>query len=206
MKKLFLLTTIVAFAVPAFAGEARERWEGDRRMAVTTSITPLVVGAFSGGFGVDVGFEYAFTRSLSAKVNFRFINLDPFNFDFVDSEDSFRPRASQLRFNLEGRWYPQENFVQGLFLKGNLQFQRLSSSGSLSWDDEEMDTLINTFSAFAGLGYKAVFGSTRRHAFVMEPILDVGWRVVSDWAFVPPLGYILGTAGVRFRLLFGVAF
>jgi len=207
MKKflLLLLPAITLLAVPAFAQEENEGWDGNRRMAVTMSLSPLILGAALGGFGIDTGFEYALTQSVSMKANVRFITFDPLRFDIVHDE-GFRPRASQLRFNLEGRWYPQENYVHGLFLNGNLQYQRLFATSSLVVDDEELDTVINTFSAFVGVGYKVVFRSTRRHAFVMEPLLDVGWRIASDSTLVPPLGYVLGTNGVRFRLLFGVAF
>ena len=206
MKKLFLLPAIIMLAAPAFAQEEEAGWDGNRRMAVTVSLTPLIMGAALGGFGIDAGFEHALTQSVSMKANVRYISFDPLSFDTVASGDGFRPRASQLRFNLEGRWYPQENYVRGLFLNGNLQYQRLFATSSLVVDDEELDTLINTFSAFVGVGYKVIFRSTRRHAFVMEPLLDLGWRIASDSALIPPLGHVLGANGVRFRLLFGMAF
>lgn len=206
MKKLLLPIALIAFALPAFAEEEREGWDGDRRMAITTSLTPLILGATLGGFGADVGFEYALTQSISMKINVRYISIDPLRFDAVNADDGFRPMASQFRLNLEGRWYPQRNFVQGWFINGNLQYQRLFATSSLTVDDEEMDTLINTFSAFVGFGYKVVFRSSQRPALVMEPLLDVGWKIASDGAIVPPLNQVLGAGGVRFRLLFGASF
>ena len=197
---------IVFLAAPAFAQDGGETPEADRRMAVTVSLAPLVVGAMFGGFGMDAGFEYAFAPFASVKANVRFVNIDPLRFNAVDADYGFRPRASQLRYNLEGRWYPQENYVQGFFLNGNLQYQRLFATSSIEVNDEEMDASINTLSGFVGVGYKAVFRSTRRHAFVMEPALDLGWRIFCDGDLVPPLGQLLGTGGVRFRVLFGAAF
>jgi len=209
MKKLLLPLALVVVAFPAFAQEEQEEpegWDGTRRMAVTMSLTPLLLGATMGGFGVDAGFEYALTESFSMKANVRFISIDPLRFDIVYAEDGFRPRASQLRFNLEGRWYPRAQYVQGWFLNGNLQYQRLFATSSLTVDDEELATSINAFSAFVGLGYKAIFRSSHRHAFIMEPLLDVGWRIASDSDLILPLDQMLGMGGVRFRLLFGVAF
>ena len=215
MKKIFLLMAIiVSLVAPAFAEGERERWDGNRQMAVGVRISPFLVGSLLGGFGLDAGFEFAPLRAASVRANVRYIGFTPFIFEFVDYEDSgsASARLSMLRFNLEGRWYPGRNYLQGWFLSGALQFQRLAASGSIFVNDEELAGGIgmNTLSAFAGLGYKIVFRSSQRAAFMMEPILDLGWRIASDIPreilSIPFTGWMMGTNGLRFSLLFGAAF
>ena len=216
MKKMLLLVLVIMFAVPALAQEEREGWEGNRRMAVGMRLSPLITGSLLGGFGVDAGFEFAPLQSFSVRANARYVGFRPFIFDFVDYADedsgSATARLSMLRFNLEGRWYPGGNHVEGWFLSGALQFQRLAASGSIFVDETELSDGIglNTLSAFAGLGYKIVFRSSQRAAFFIEPLIDVGWRITSeiprDVLSVPFVGWMMGTNGLRFSLILGAAF
>jgi len=217
MKKILLLMSIIVLAAPAFAQEEREEregWDGNRQMAVAIRISPLLVGSLLGGFGVDAGFEFAPLPNTSVRANVRYIGFSPLAFDFVSYEDSVsgRARVSMLRFNLDWRWYPGRNYVKGWFLSSGLQFQRLAASASLIVGDEELAEGVgfNTLSTFAGLGHKIVFRSSQRAAFIMEPKLDIGWRIASnipDAVFsIPFTGWIMGTNGLRFSLLFGAAF
>jgi len=209
------MSVIVLLAAPAFAQEERERWDGNRQMAVAMRVSPLLIGSLLGGFGIDAGFEFAPLQAASVRANVRYVGFSPFIFDFVYYEEdagSARARLSMLRFNLEGRWYPGRNYVQGWFLSGALQFQRLMASGSIFVDDTELSEGIgmNTWSAFAGLGYKIVFRSSQRAAFIMEPAIDVGWRLASEIPHevlsIPFTGWMMGTNGLRFSLLLGAAF
>lgn len=199
MKKPLLLTVaLAALALPAFA------WDGNRRMAVTMSVVhPLLTEAlvnplFSEGvrpnFGIDIGFEYAPIPHVSSKVNFRFI-----------APGSPWVWSGSMRVSLEGRWYPQGNYVQGWFASGSIQFQRSPRlRGRLD---------LHTFSFFIGGGYKAVFNGGKRAAFVMEPRLDFGreitGRVANYYRFFDMDVFDLWEAGIygpRFRLPVGVAF
>jgi len=186
-------------------------------MAVAARISPLLLGSLLNGFGVDAGFEFAPVPLASVRANIRYLGFSPANFGFVsyDEEDgtnSANARLSLIRFNLEGRWYPGGNYVQGWFLSGGLQFQRFAASASLFVDDAELSGGIgmNTWSAFVGLGHKFVFRSQHRAAFMIEPILDLGWRLASDIPSevfaVPFTGWAMGANGLRFSVLFGVAF
>ena len=188
MKKLLLLPAIIVFVVPAFAQEENERWDGNRRMAVTINLGPLFLGAITGGFGISAGFEYAPIEFASARLNVHYIG-----FNYPDSSGS----DSIFRLNLDGRWYPQGNAVRNWFLNGGLQFQRLSES----FMDSEAET-TNALSFVAGVGYKVVFRSSQRAAFVMEPALGFVWLIASNATRSPYLddalfNFISGVHGVR---------
>lgn len=176
VRKIFLLIALFVVAIPAFA---RDGWDDNRRMAVTVRIvTPLFWAIILDGFALDVGFEYAPIRRASIRGNFRLIAFEEMG-----------ARLWRPRFNLDGRWYPQGNYLRGAFLGAGLQFN--------VWDRSSL-------SAFASAGYKAVFGSNeRRAAFVLEPALKFGWllfpadlRGGADW----------GESGLLFGLPLGVAF
>jgi hypothetical protein len=130
--------------------------------------------------------------------------------------------VSTLRFSLEGRWYPAQNYLHGFFLSLGLQYHQITGSVSLEidYDEKSYDFNIkkgfNTYGLFAGLGYKAIYGKNRV-AFSLEPVLDFAWPISSDIPFADMsddlgslasfmVGTALGVRGPRFRLLFGVAF
>jgi len=214
---MFLLISVIMLAAPVFAQEEREGWDDNRRMALGMRISPLLMGSLLGGFGIDTGFEFAPVSIASVRANVRFLGFSPANFGFVSYDEengtgSVNARLSLLRLNLEGRWYPGGNYVQGWFLGGALQFQRIAASASLFVDDAELSGGIgmNTWSAFVGIGHKIVFRSSQRAAFMIEPILDLGWRLASDIPgdvlAIPFTGWMMGTNGLRFSVLFGAAF
>jgi hypothetical protein len=226
LKKLIIFLVIAVVAVPAFSQAGR------RQMAANVNLNPLVASVFLSGWGIEGGLEYAVIRPISVKANALYATtnplkaaggLDNLGVDFggvgVDASIS----VSALRFSLEGRWYPAQNYLEGFFVGGGLQFHRLMASGSLSisyeGESERFDATegMNTFGVFAGLGYKAVFGKSRV-AFTLEPVLDFAWPIMSDIPFKDMndglgsdmagnvAGWALGVLGPRFRLLFGLAF
>ena len=196
MKKLFLLTFAVAIAIATFAVpiSAGENWNGKRQMAVTMSIIhPLLTGALGKVFCMDIGFEYAPVPSAAVKVNLRY------------EHDRF------FRVSAEGRWYPQENYLNGWFVGSTLQFQHIFKLSHFLWDTtEEVNHSVNIFSVFIGTGYKAIFGSERT-AFAIEPAVDFGWPVALGRFIEYPYNYdfspwMAGVGGLRFKVPIGVAF
>ena len=215
MKKILLLAAAFALAAPAFAQEGaheREHWHDSRQMAITLNLTPLLIGALVDGFGMEAGFEFAPARFAAAKINVQYIGFGLRRLGVMYDDDSYgNGVVSMLRVNLDGRWYPQGNFVRGWFVNGGLQFHRIAAPASLFDEDGTWggNRGLNTFSVLAGVGYKLVFRSSQRAAFVLEPGLDFIWQVASQMPRVPGdflLGAILGTRGVRFNMLLGAAF
>ena len=214
MKKLLFAALFIAAALPTFAQQHRSDWEDDRRMTVTTNLFPLVTGAFLTGFGMEAGFEYAPVASASIKPSVRVITFNPVGFSGIDIDiDAPSVRFWLLRASLEGRWYPQNKYAKGWFLGGSLQFQTIGANASFNLDDEAISASqwFNMLSLFARAGYKVVFPSTSRVAFVMEPQVDLGWVLYSDIPRMPgvvdsTLHWFLGASLVRTSLLFGVAF
>jgi len=146
--------------------------------------------AIIGGFGLDVGFEYAITPFASARLNVRYLVFGLFDEDTA--------RFSALRLALEGRWYPQGNAPQGWFVSGSAQFD-------IFFDPFHR---FLSFSVFAGGGYKAIFGSGQRGAFVVEPRLDFGLPLFSPFDSFEWSGYniLWGTGGPHLSVPIGVAF
>jgi len=221
MKKTFLLMVVVALAVPAFALEEDGGWDGNRRMAATVNFNPLLMGAVLGGFGLEAGFEYAPVPFASARVNVRFVGFDPLR--LVDGDTGgVRTMVSLLRLNMDGRWYPGGDYVRGWFFSGGLQYQRIAASASFTIDGATVGAGVGfgTVSFFTGVGHKLVFRSQQRTAFAIEAAMDLGWRITCDLrrflrrelggeldAMSGQLvGWLLGTNGPRFHLLFGAAF
>jgi hypothetical protein len=113
MKKIIFLLMVVFLTVPAFA---EEEWDGNRQMAITMNPVPLIGGLILGGFGINVGFEFAPIPTASVKANIYYVGFDPVK--FVDGNTQGKSNASLFRANLEGRWYPSGNYVSGWFLNG----------------------------------------------------------------------------------------
>ena len=225
MKKIFALFVLALIVIPAFSQE--EDWKGNRLMAVTLSPNPFIIGTAAGGFGISPGFEYAFIPSFSAKAQLYFLVFSP-EIMFYGAESN--SPALTFRASAEGRWYPMENNVHGLFASGGLQYQRTSGSFKIvneRWveDPEVKDIGVgndgkwektytkfkdeNTLGFYAGLGYKFIFGK-RRTGLVIEPVLDYIWSVYMGSEPVD-MGYVgiiwpIGTHGLRFTLNLGVAF
>jgi len=207
MKKYLLAMALIMIAFSAFAGE---RWNDNRRMAVTIGISPIILLDF--GFSINIGFEYAPMPHASVTANFRYFILDrgsgfgstPPNLRFLG--------GSRWAFSLGGRWYPQGNYVHGWFFSGVIQLW-MDAGSSLLTDNEE--NLYNTWrqallSIYAGSGYKAFFGNERRAVFVIEPAVDFGVLIFDSESMnnVPSVwdGWPFGISGLRFRSPIGVAF
>jgi len=195
MKKIIFLIALFAVAVPAFA---QDDWHSNRHMAVTITVGhPLASGLWAGGrwLGMDIGFEYTLAPRTSIKVNFRYMH------DVL------------FRVSLGGCWYPVRNCAGGIFFSGALQFQRTFGLAYQSWfggiDTPSAYTgvLGNTFSFFAGVGNNVILPchNNSRVAFIMETVLDFGWRIVNTSAN-SIYGWTHGTNGPRFRIPVGVTF
>ena len=215
MKKFLMFVIIGVIVFPLFA---QEDWGSNRQFAITTNPSPLIIGMVLGGFGLNLGFEYAPIQQFAGKFNIQYVGFDPLKWGGVvfDGDDSVNTRLHlyMLRMNLEGRWYPQSRYVHGWFVLGGLQYHRLGASASVSLDDFSANegAGFDTVGIVAGVGYKAIFGSGRA-GFVFEPMLDITFPIFSDIPFRDMdviarnmLGILLGVRGVRAGLLFGVAF
>jgi len=211
MKKIIsLAVAITALSVSAFGQEGLNTWNGNRRMAATINPGPLVLMSVLNGFGIDVGFEYATSQSVSVKANSRFATVR-FSDTLADSETTDELKAWLLRVGLEGRWYPQGAFVQGWFFSGNLQFQNATGSLSgLSLGEMVSESATRyALSFFPGIGYKLVFKSNQRTSFALELTGDIGFMILHNNTPGPegwPEAWLLGTAGPRAALLLGAAF
>jgi hypothetical protein len=225
MKKIIFFLMLVFLTVSVFA---KERWEGDRQIAVTMNPGPLILGQILGGFGINAGFELAPVEWASLKANIYYIGFDPLkligepiDYDGEGMMQKITSNVSLLRVNLEGRWYLSGNYVSGWFLNGGLQFHQLSASSSFPLGDVTLDDTtvgkgkvgiyITTWGICIGGGYKAIFGKNRA-GFVFEPVMDLTIPIYSDIPFGNMgfegdiIGWLLGIKGLRGGLMFGVAF
>jgi len=211
MKKVIVLFIIVLLAAPVFA---QQSWEGNRRFTVNLSSMPMFVGMVLGGFGIEGAAEFAPIRPFSMRGSFRYIGYDPINnldkFSGISIEKDSGIKFSTLRLTFEGRWYPSHKYVQGFFLDGGFQFDRIS--GKLEFKKITLGGGLNIFGLFGGFGYKWVFGVSRV-AFSIEPAFNFVWPLKSDIPFNDfglwssnYLGWIFGVRMVRGGLRFGVTF
>ena len=202
MKKIpsTLLLMILLFLV---AEVAYARPVEDRRMAATfTVIHPLVTNLYwDRKFAFDVGFEYSLTPQISLEARARY---------------SYLPKL--FRVGLDTRFYPQGNRLLGWFVSGGLQLQwEFLSEIPAEQDEAQMEPLFSrpppsprpagwetTLSAFAGTGYKAVFGPGP--GFVVEPTLQYGWRLLHGGYIDSFDAWLWGTEGFRFRIPIGLLF
>ena len=219
MKKIIALLIIALAAIPAFAQDEDFDWKGSRRMAATLNPAPFIIGTAAGGFGVSPGFEYAFLPQFAAKAQLHFVAITPNSIFFDLEADSM---ATIFRSTVEGRWYPMENNLHGLFASGGLQFQRFSGPFTIldsNWhqDEEDKDKWIetitereftsdNSIGIYIGMGYKFIFGK-RRHGLIIEPLLEY----ILSAHFGPSdsfnvFYFPLGTRGFRFTVNLGLAF
>jgi len=192
MRTFPLAIALISLALPAFA---RDDPGDPRRMAVTISVVhPLLTSLDAGSFGMDIGFEYAITRHASAKVNLR------------------HTHAQMFRARLEGRWYPQGNYLEGWFVGGSLQLQRQLRRDPLHCRCLGEPTpwiWVNHGSFSVGGGYKTVFQEgPGRTAFVLEPAMDLRWAIIPrvGLAFFHMDYWISGLNGLIFRTPLGITF
>jgi len=187
VKKTFLLFALFAAAAPAFAADGGS---GHRRMAVTMYVNALAP-MLDRGFGMGLGFEFAPIPYASVRVGVTCLAFST---------------AAILRFNLNGRWYPQGN-ASGWFFSYGLQFQRSSLTPPRADDGEtRARDWWGALSAFFGAGNKIVFENERRAAFAMDPTLDWGFRLGGRDAEGRLDNWLIGVSGPQFRLPVGVAF
>ena len=204
MKKLLLLLTVISLPGLAFGQQDGGFWEEPRRMAVMMNPTPILTAVGNQGFGIDLGFEYAITPSVSTKLSVRYHNaLSRWHEEAI--------RVWKLRTNLEGRLYPQGNYLKRWFLSGNLQFVTAPISAHGSSSPIEPDTsLAAAVSFYPGAGYKLVFRNRQRTAFALEVSAEIGMPIVSgfprDRNGQVPADSAVFTSGPRLNFQFGVVF
>ena len=207
MKKYLLAMALIMIAFSAFADE---RWNDNRRMAVTIGISPIILLDF--GFSINIGFEYAPIPNASITAKFRYFFLDRGSGFGDRRRDLLFLGGSRWSFNLGGRWYPQGNYVHGWFFTGIIQFWMDTGSTLLVDNDENS---YNTWRQallciYAGSGYKAFFGNERRAVFVIEPTVDFGVLIFDSESMdnVPNVwdNCPFGVSGLHFRSPIGVAF
>ena len=218
MKRYLFILCTVLIAVPVLSQENQDKV---KNMAITTNFVPLYVGTSLGGFGANLGYEFAPISQFSTKLTLQYIGFDPLNFYgtsmTLDDDDEGgqidgRANISLVRVNAEGRWYWDQKYVQGVFLTGGLQYHLLSASVNLNLDDDDIREggVYNSLGLGIGGGYKALFGRGRA-AFALEPSLEYFFVLHSDIQGIRSmegaiLGWLLGIRGFRFNVLFGVAF
>ncbi|MDR2702342.1 MAG: hypothetical protein LBB72_07920 [Spirochaetaceae bacterium] len=210
MKKILVFLAVFIIAAPVFA---QAEWDGEQKMAVTFNPFPFIGGLLLRGVGIDAGLEYAPVSMASVKTSFYFFKFDPTKW-FDTSSDSSNYDIHFLRFSLEGRWYPSQEYVKGFFLNGGLFFHQFGVSASMNYSGADFSgsDSLNTFGLYIGAGNKMVYGSGRV-AFVMEPTLDFAWPLYSDIPFDKMdiissnfVGWCLGVKLLRFGFRLGVAF
>jgi opacity protein-like surface antigen len=233
MKKILVLLIITMVTVVAFAQENDQNsqfdWRNNRRMAITMDPYPLITGTRAGGFGLGLGFEYAFSPEIAAKAQLHYLGYNPeIMFGSFSTTGNF---TSSFRFAAEGRWYPMQNHIRGVFANGGLQIQGFAGSFSLdtySWEQDEVTDTYNrilidsttynnggSLGFYAGLGYKFTIGRAQR-SLVIEPALDYVWSLrFGDWSSNFQPGFynynrtpfdVMGTHGFRFTVNLGIAF
>jgi hypothetical protein len=207
MKKVLAgLILCTAILVPAFT---------QMEVGVSFDPVPLITGLVLGDFGISTGFEYASARAVSTKINVYYLGMNIAA--FTDLTDGTDLKISLFRVNLEGRWYPEAEYIKGFFLNGGLQYHLMSGIAKIV---DENGSLIggsgnlNTLGLYGGIGYKIIFGSTQKVGFFLEPAMDFIWPLYSDIPFteIKPLaisnylGWIMGVKLFRFGLIMGAAF
>jgi hypothetical protein len=228
MKKVLFFLFVCLIAIPVFSEEAwrfnsaDEDWKSNRAVAITFNPVYLIVDSVIDSFGISPGLEYAFHQMFSVKAQAHFFYFDPSKmFSFISSESD--SMVTSLRVALELRWYPNENRVNGFFINGGVHYFRLFGTfynNDFVWKYDEdggygyYEVLeydnSSALGVYFGLGYKWVIGK-RRGGFVIESSLDY----ISSFHFdgMPSKEFdqfdtnlIFGTQGLRFNLVFGVAF
>jgi hypothetical protein len=215
MKKIFVLLAVFMIVSPIFAQRSAMEGlddlgesSGDKQFAVLLNPLPLVFGIIAGGFGFEMGVEYAPVQMASVKGSIYYIGFDPTKWFNVDT--SGNANFSILRVSLEGRWYPAEQYVKGFFLNGGFYYHQVNAA--LKWEGGNFGTGLSTWGFYLGLGSKRVTGNGRV-SFSFEPTIDLTWPLSSEIPFDELdvfssnlLGWALGVKLIRFGWRMGVAF
>jgi hypothetical protein len=216
MKK-FLVLFIVLFTVfPVFAqdDDQADTWKG-KRMAITLNPNTIILGIMSEGIGFSAGFEYAFVRHFTTKLNLYVVAFRP---DSIYSgaiyvEDDV---GVSYRFSLDARWFPLGGAVEGLFANVGFQYQQTLGNFYIEEQFYNSDTEWNEYiftkfkgdialGGYFGVGYKVVLGRGRV-AFVIEPCMDVIWSYHLGKRPTYGGNWMLGQNGYRVTTNFGFAF
>jgi hypothetical protein len=206
MKKFLVLFIVLFVAIPVFAqdGDQTDDWKG-KRMAITLNPTTIVLGLMNEGFGLSVGFEYAFLKTFSTKFDMYVVAFRPDGI-YTSAEYEDETLGVSFRFALNARWYPLGGALEGLFVSGGFQYQQTLGNFFL-WDGYTLAKFKGNkaLGLHLGVGYKILFGKGRV-AFAIEPNIDVIWsfhlgkkpEYIGNW--------MLGQNGFRIGTNFGFAF
>jgi hypothetical protein len=202
MKKIIFLLIAVLLTTPAFSQDEGKEYF---RHALTSDLIHTFLGFTQGGSSASLGYEYALVRPASVKTSFCFLSLKP----------EPKPSGNIFMINVEGRWYPMQNYVRGFFINGGYQFQRFTASlFNTNTDEEDGEETVKLSGAVynhgihAGLGYKVIFGKNL-NGLVLEPFISYIFPVSSDipsGKMAGPDRWLLGTSGFRGGLTLGYAF
>ena len=182
-------------------------------MAVTMNPFPLIItplDSHHSGLGIGFGLEYAFLDSFSARFAVSYASLDLDQAKLLNLEDD-EAQASIVNISLEGRWYPQQRFVEGWFFSAGFSFQLASPEAIPIMEGAHVDLgeeWVHTLSVFPGLGYKWIFRSFSRVGLSVEAMTDLGFTVLSNAprAYLElPSSWQMGMTGTRVGIVFGVS-
>jgi hypothetical protein len=206
MKKLLVLFIVLFTVFPIFAqdDDKADEWKS-KRMAITINPTTIILGIMNEGIGLSAGFEYAFVRNFSAKLNLYVVAFRPSGiYEFATYDDD--TMAVSFRFAIDARWYPLGSAIDGLVVLGGFQYQQTMGNFYL-WDvNTDGKFKGNTaLGAYLGVGYKFILGK-KRVAFVIEPTLDVIWSFHLGKKPEYTGNWMLGQNGFRVGTNFGFAF
>jgi hypothetical protein len=205
MKKLLVLFVVLFTAIPVFAqdDDKANEWKS-KRMAITLNPTTIILGTMNEGIGLNLGFEYAFLRTFSAKLNMYAVAFRPIGIyadAWYEDDDTL---AVSFRFALDARWYPLGKAIDGLVVIGGFQYQQ--TLGNFYIDYPRTKFKGNTaLGGYLGAGYKFILGKGRV-SFVIEPTLDVIWSFHLGKKPEYTANWMLGQNGFRFGTNFGFAF
>jgi hypothetical protein len=214
MKKVILFLGIVLLASSVFA---QEKWEYNRRNAVTLNPGAFIIGTTVEGFGIGIAYERAFAQQFTVKTNGYFLGYEAGK-GHNSTESRVDGFTATGMLALEARWYPLARFLEGIFASGGFQYHLLAGTVAFydyhEGRDREFRGAASTVSFFTGLGYKVVFGK-KRFGLALEPTIDYIWPFYSnvprpfrddgiDHSTLSMSG--MGIKGVRLGLQIGVAF
>jgi hypothetical protein len=217
MKKVFVLLAVFMIVSPVFAQRsAMEGLDGlgessvDRQFAVLLNPLPLVIGLVAGGFGFEMGVEYAPVEMASVKASVYYFGFDPTKFFAAEQTSGAKADLSLFRVSLEGRWYPAEQYVKGFFLNTGFYYHQVSAD--VKYEGANFGAGLGTWGIYIGLGTKKISGNGRV-AFSFEPTVDLTWPLSSEIPFDQMgtfagnfVGWALGVKLIRFGWRMGVAF
>ncbi|MDR0909158.1 MAG: hypothetical protein LBM77_05270 [Spirochaetaceae bacterium] len=173
MKKIVCLVCL-AFCLLSFSTPLYSLDFGDdeRLYSMAANIDPiwLFAGAFTMGFGIEGGFEYAPLPWLSARVNGGYFGTDLGGLMGSDFKIGFAVADADVRY------YPVAEYVEGFFINAGARYMQL-------WGNilqlKLHDVNLSMFAFKTGIGYKILTGRGKI-VFFIEPAFWWNFMIPSD--------------------------